>query len=254
MYSDDYSCTYVMYCHNYYCNISLGCVGWLTSSPQTDSCCGLLLRSKTVQFFCSDFLPVLTLVFLFCFFVFEGLFFSPRPSGFQGLGPTPAHCGKSAMCAHLEQGSLLMCLNVNKTSLHKCCGLRWPFSLFAVSQYECAIDFFSSSFPDRKLLWRRRAKCLSHGRTHRHLFIWSITSSMWPIQRSSWKAESQLWSRSDLIRTGRSDIYTGFGSGGAAVNVYRDGKGNCFFMSRFGPYFLKSSGLILWNQNKRHLD
>lgn len=54
----------------------------------------------------------------------------------------------------------------------------------------------------RRLLWRRRAKCLSRGRIHLPLFIWSITSLTWPIQMSFWPVGRQLSNRLDPILTG----------------------------------------------------
>lgn len=79
----------------------------------------------------------------------------------------------------------------------------WDISLlFGSPRSECVF----SCFVNRKLLWRRRAKFLSHGKILLHLFTWSITFSMWPIQRSFWQAVRLLLNRSALTLTGKFDV------------------------------------------------
>lgn len=74
------------------------------------------------------------------------------------------------------------------------CLVLWCFLVWM-----CAFFFFL----DRKLLWQRRVRCLSHGRTHPHLFTWSITSSTLPILRSFWQEGRRLSNRSALTLTGK---------------------------------------------------
>lgn len=159
--------------------------------------------------------------------------FSVLSSGLQGLGLASAPCRKVPCLlsdgTHSEQqrplGGTTHLLSTFKSVKSK--WLRFFCVLF--SQFE----FVSFSFAHRKLLWQRRAKCLSHGRIHLHLFIWSITSLMWPTQRCSWQAGRLLLNRLDRIPTGMFALEPAWRA--AAVNVFKiiglycDGKRNWLF-------------------------